>query len=657
MTTIEANMAALRSRYPKLAELLDGYPDKDAVCLLKAKDGGTCYGLKKNGTVVPLTDCNRPLTKIQNELMRNSAALNDFTKQVLIVGLYPGDELLYIFDRYERAPEPKAKQRIILCIDSMACLQGFLTSYDARAIIESDRVHVFQGEDAQIEVQKMREQPDSSYSFTLISGAPGAVLDGILPHFARFNEERRKEALRLQAENNAYYNNISDAQLADAIAGRAGRSPRFMTTTSAWSTVVQHSARDTCASFRAAGWETEQINVKSMLTPYFLAKRINEFKPDIFLFINHLRTEAKEAYPDNMLFLTWIQDFCPLINQTDAAAKWKDAAEAVDPATGRARRRDFIIGYAQQLKKYGYPHDRLFDLNMIVNPEIFKPREISNSLREKYRCDVCFASNWVRSAEQAINEEIAPALSAFHIGEPLLLDILDHLRNRYREGESFTTYSELETELVKIKDFNLVFSALSNEDRDRAILLIFWRINDPIYRQTVLEWCDELGVDLKLYGLGWDKHPGLARHAAGPIEHGEELSAAYQVAKYSLHLNSMEGMHQRLLEITASGGRPITRLRNKSGIISKELAGAYRNKADGKPLSKHEQMAWNDWAFGIVSGILRQNPAMESADLQNMLEQTFTRRLNSKFDWAMPDWGKFSFNSKNELAAILLDQP
>ncbi len=646
-------MIALRAHYPALAARLDAYPEKDSVRALQAQDGGIFYGLQKNGSVTPVTDHLRPLMRIQNELTRNGAALMDFGKQVLFVGLYPGDELLYIFDLSERSAAPHARQRIMVCIDSPACLQGFLMTYDARHVIEAGRVHFFWHEDAEDEVLRIRSRPDSPYSFTLITGAPGSVLDKALPPFARLNEERRKEAERLQKENRDYYDGISDEQLARAIAGKAGRAPRFMTTTCAWSTVVQHSARDTCGSFETAGWETRHLNTEGILTPYYLASQINEFKPDIFLFINHLRTEAREAYPDNMLFLTWIQDFCPLINKIETAEEWTGAAMATDPVTGIVRRRDSIVGYVDQVRKYGYLDERLFPLNMIVNRDIFKPRELSRLQRDKYDCDVCFASNWIRPFEDSVREELAPALSGFSIGEELIFAMHHHLRDRYREEASFTSYPELEAELMNIREFKTVCGGLAEDDRDQVIQLLFWRINDRIYREIVLEWCDELGMKLRLYGRGWNRHPRLAAHAAGVIEHGEELSIAYQAARYSLHLNSIEGTHQRLLEITASGGRPITRIKNKARLISKELAGAFRNRIARQPLSGREQEAWNSWAFGAVSPMLQRDSEAGADLLQRKLRGALHQRLIGQPDWMIPDWEKLVFNDKASLAAIL----
>ena len=69
----------------------------------------------------------------------------------------------------------------------------------------------------------------------------------------------------------------------------SSRPPRLLMPTCAWSTYVQHSARDTCAAFERLGWETRLLKIEAMLTPYHLVRQINEFKPDVFLFIDHLR--------------------------------------------------------------------------------------------------------------------------------------------------------------------------------------------------------------------------------------------------------------------------------------------------------------------------------------------------------------------------------
>ena len=351
MTLFQSNYAALLRCYPSLAQRLDAFPDRHRVVTVKARDGGLYHGIERDAEVTPLTDPIAPLSRIQKQLEARSSTLQDLSRPVLLIGLYPGTELLYLYGRGENAPAPHAEQQIYVCIDSMACLQGFLQTLDARAIITSKRVYLFWHQENEAIAYDLRMNPQQSHLFTPLSGSPNGVVGKVIPPFARLVAERQAELCRLQAENNAYYDAEDSTRLAHIIAGNADRKPRLMLPTCSWSTVTQYSSRDTAQAFEASGWEVERLNMNNMLTGYYLAHEINRFKPDVFLFINHLRTEAPDAYPDNMMFVTWIQDTIPYINSSPVAETWNTLTE---------RTRDMIVGYTSQLGRYGEQTGRDF---------------------------------------------------------------------------------------------------------------------------------------------------------------------------------------------------------------------------------------------------------------------------------------------------------
>ena len=178
--------------------------------------------------------------------------------------------------------------------------------------------------------------------------------------------------------------------------------------TVSWSTFVQHSARDTAAAFEEMGWEVRVLKMDAMLTPYYLVKAINEFKPDVFLFIDHMRYEAEEIYPRNMMFLTWIQDDMPNLQCSRAGEKLAEYA-----ASGR---RDLVVGYIQGLEEnYGFPKDRLVPLLIPANPRIFHPVELTEADRAKYGCDLAFMTNTSMSSEQVIEQKIIPQVESLGI--------------------------------------------------------------------------------------------------------------------------------------------------------------------------------------------------------------------------------------------------
>lgn len=562
MNILTANLVALKNHYPALWNKLQ-LIDTSKVRVTTTPDGGISYGIDNNGHIIHLSDPKTPLARIEEQLRQNMQILGDFTRPVLIVGLYPGTELIYIFNLSENDHTPHAEQHIYVCIDSLECLHGFLQSIDVQAIIQSKRVHLFWQSDTADLVNQLKQNPEIPHIFSLITGSTNDILNVIMPHFANFVAERNADTERLITANNAYYDIIDDDALANIIdsAGKPGnmRQPRLMIPTCSWSNVTQFSAETTCALFEQAGWATKRLNMDTMLTPFYLAKQINDFKPDIFLFINHLRSEALDFYPANMMFISWIQDSIPWINSSKTAQTWTSMAQSINPSTNTQRRRDLLIGYVDQLLKYGYPRDRLQYVNMIIDTDKFKPGIITQEQHKKYDCDVCFASNRSKPAYLVIQQDLLPSLSPYKFKLAHLTLINNHLSTLYQNGKTITSYHKLEEELNRIPEIGTMLSKLNATDYDQVVQKIFWQLNDVIYRHTVLEWCDEIGIKLNLYGNGWNDHPILGKHAKGPLPYGSELNAAYQCAKHCLHLNSTEGTHQRIQEIIAAGAQLLTR--------------------------------------------------------------------------------------------------
>ncbi|OGV69560.1 MAG: hypothetical protein A2283_02020 [Lentisphaerae bacterium RIFOXYA12_FULL_48_11] len=801
MNIFDQNLETLSKHYPSLAERVLSYPDKDNLVAFETKDGGLAYALKKDTGIEYLTDPVTPVTRIGNQLQANSSKLSDFTLPVMVIGTYPGDEILYLFDLCEKAPIPHAGQKLYVCIDSIACFCAFLQTMDAQRVIQSDRVKFFWHEEAEALANEFRQKPDLSYLFTLVSGALNGSVNKVMKPFISLVQERSAETQRLMSENEAYYDAISDEELAEVISNQfsvnsqvsgngclksegwqdAGepfsshnteletrnskllnaptdnrslltdnsstRAPRLMTLTSSWSTVTQYGARDLCEAMESAGWQTRKLNVDGTPTAHYIAKQINEFKPDIFVFINHLRTECSTLFPKNMMFITWVQDTVPQINNHEAAAKWNSMATAKltteftetqsnqenssssslcdlsgEKSSSPSRKRDLIIGYVGQLKKYGYLEDRLVEMPMIVNPNIFKPRVLTEEQKAKYGCDVMFASR----AGQPSYERIEEMLTEWNEGKNLncprnaLTDLHNRLWDAYRDGETFCSYTAVETFALTVPSFAKWYSARTEEERDYLQQQIFWSLNDLIYRQAVIEWLDELAsgqetkddkqqtpfrqdehdihntespsgdinrnlsdpvnpvkisssdnskletqnseprkrLRLHLYGDGWNRHPRFARYWKGVLGHGEELSIAFQCAQRCLHLNSMESGHQRLLEIIASGGHPLTRTSLPADSDSSLLHSALRVYAQDssrwlEKLPEEECLFINAWLYPVIIRMLKNDPTQTNAQIAQTLHDDMIRKLWKHPDWTVSGWNSLVFHSRVDLEQML----
>jgi hypothetical protein len=352
------------------------------------------------------------------------------------------------------------------------------------------------------------------------------------------------------------------------------------------------------------------------------------------------------------------------------------------------RKRDLIVGYVEQLKPYGYPPERLVSCPMIVNTRIFRPRELTDDERRCYGSDLMFASNCGIPTEEIVGrilEEFNGEKRDLGCARETLEDVHEHLWRQYRDGKSFTTYDDLKKELLANDEgaadssFAPWFSALPEEAQDYVMQRLFWRLNDIIYRQTVVEWIIEFAetrdgtgsptpFSIRLYGRGWRENPRFAKYACGPIAHGDELDVAILAARFSLHLNANEGQHQRIGEILSAGGRILTR--RSRPVPNPELHRAtlkmledWRTAmkkgatfAEFDPfqvnMSDPERTALAEWIFNLT-----MNEAKKLATEKNLSEETLRLRTRQKLEgwidsqpeWPLPYDDDRYFSSKQQL--------
>lgn len=559
----EKNLSILSSRFPALSEKVKAL-DISKIGISNSADGGMCYAvMNERNEWIPASNYENPIKAAQASLDKMQHRLIGGLSPAVIVGLYPGYILESVFRYFQsRLNHNEPFRHIYIVIDSVHCLAGWLKASDRTAMLEQEELSFHWHENVHEIVELCEKDLQRSHLFIPLSILPENELNKIIAPLAELYLRRKKEEQLWLKENEDYYNTLTDEKLAEIISGKSGRKPRLLMPTHMSSTVVQYSTRDTCKNFEQMGWDTMILKMERDLSPWLIIKYIHDYRPDVMIFINHLRNEHEgmDLYPKNLMFITWIQDAVPLINSKETAERWNAAVTEKIPETGEARKRDLLIGYVEQVSKFGYLKERLNPLNMIVDSENFKPRKLTPEHLEKYGCDVCFASNRGKPVARIVEEELYPILAPCGFSKDLLMKMHNHLWRGYRNGKTFITYLDLLRELKTIDEFTEVYDKLKEDQKSNSLQRIFWILNDAIYRHVVLEWCVESGVKLNLYGKGWSENPYFATYAKGEIAHGDELSIAYQCAKYCLHLNPMEGRHQRLVEIILSGATPLTRL-------------------------------------------------------------------------------------------------
>lgn len=72
--------------------------------------------------------------------------------------------------------------------------------------------------------------------------------------------------------------------------------------------------RDCMEAAQTLGCETELVIEPDgirRVTDFYTVERLAEFKPDIIFCIDHFRYEKKFAIPQEIVWITWIQDKLP----------------------------------------------------------------------------------------------------------------------------------------------------------------------------------------------------------------------------------------------------------------------------------------------------------------------------------------------------------
>jgi hypothetical protein len=312
---------------------------------------------------------------------------------------------------------------------------------------------------------------------------------------------------------------------------------RILGITSRFTTFLQYSMRDWLAALTAMGHETQLLIEEAdheSVTPLVFAEQCARFKPDLVLMIDHARGEFC-GLPRQIPFVMWIQDRLPNIYRPQAGAMQKE--------------RDFVIGYgmAECVTRFGYPDSRFMPALVGVNEARFVSRQLTKEELHRYRCDVSFVSHASATAQQIVQEEASRSNSPQT--RKLLQDLLGRLEEIYDGGACITEPAHLQ----KVIDQTLGDNQVTCEGG--ALLdMVMHRLNNALFRHQVIGWLADAGVDLHLYGKGWEKHPRFARFARGVADNQAQLCTIYQASTINLHASPFGSAHQRVFEGLAAGG-------------------------------------------------------------------------------------------------------
>lgn len=327
-----------------------------------------------------------------------------------------------------------------------------------------------------------------------------------------------------------------------ASAGRGAPPLRLVGFTSRFSTVMQHVMTSLAAAFERRGCRLDVVVQPAPWAPGVdVQGTLAAVDYDGIVMVNHLRFEYGQAVPTNLPVVSWIQDYMEQLCS-------RKAADSIGPL-------DLVLAHSPDVlaSLYGYPLDRCIGTNNLTDGELYSNEPLPDEELAPHRCDVSFVSHGSETPEELVDIIAAnngPSVRRY------LLAVLERIRAELRAAEWMHGHGLVELMLNVERELGL--PPLSPEQRRAHIFPQVVRIFDRVFRHQAIEWAarwaESRGRTLRLYGIGWDRHPTLGRYACGLVDGGRPLRALYQASKVSLQVNGHSSLHQRLLDGLAAGG-------------------------------------------------------------------------------------------------------
>jgi hypothetical protein len=560
------NAAALAKRYPDLAASLQSLVFAKPFFILPTGDT-LQLGISTGKDITPLRQILPPSVATDMlQKMYPAAACNQ-------PALIAGEDLGWLWNGLYNLPcqtpaAPGHRPPLFFLIRDLERLKVLLHIHDWQTLLADPRVRLYTGETA---LNDFREAiasevaipwPKLSVRVDSSLWPENLMLDQML---AQATAESNRQYLDHIARFRMAYANRNPDSIASQLA--SGQPLKILGITSRFTTFLQYSMRDWLAAFERLGHTTRLLieqHDHEACNGLGIAAACADFLPDLVVIIDHYRSELR-GIPEQIPSVMWVQDALPNIFR-------KEAGQSQGPL-------DYCLGFSRlrMVHEFNYPAERYMPAVIGCDELRFAPRALSPAEESQYACDVSFVSHASTPAEAILQSEIDrnPTPET----KRLLHSIFDELRGIYESG-SFVT-EPIQVQRIIESSLERTRTTIHLDDLPKLVDTFNLRINNALFRHQSLNWLAKLGVDLRLYGRGWEKHPTLSKFARG-IADNNTLSTIYRASKISMQITPHGAVHQRMMEGLACGGFFMLR------------------HCPGDMLERHLHLIWN---FCISHGI------------------------------------------------------
>ncbi|MEM1331308.1 MAG: hypothetical protein AAGG07_12180 [Planctomycetota bacterium] len=536
------NMTAIQERDPGLASELNACGESGRVAIVRLPDGTPTIGLLgPDGVPVPITNGGATVAKVAQGI----GGMSRPREALGLLGVGDGSVLRWLSD--EQRDELGYERAIFVVEPVTELFRSMLVIADLWADggpLRANRFKFFVGASGMKRLDRWADEhpdcPPPGLAMPLRS-VDKSLLDRLSRVHRSFGD--RLPALTERAVH------VSKGRSPGDVASRLlSPGARVLLLTTRFSTVLQHSTRDFADAFNAEGYDATVIIEPEACcrhTKNSLLDAIDRVRPDLVIQIDHHRHEMGAVVPPEVPFVCVIQDNLPNLTTPDAAAQ----LGPLDFSTG-----PWVHRY---VREFGYPEERCFELPRLTR----EPTGISGVSPGDDKT-VLYVSNHSGTPGQTL-DKVLSVLGESGRGADLARVAAAEMISLYENGRCLENSSDVLNLTRRCAE------RIGVAGRDPGALtnlseLLATHVNNALYRQQALRWaadaCSSLGLELIIYGAGWEEHPEFARFAAGPIAYGPDLIERTRAAAFSLMLEPFfPTSHQRALDIWMWGGLPLLR--------------------------------------------------------------------------------------------------
>lgn len=405
-------------------------------------------------------------------------------------------------------------------------VRALLDTHDLSDALRLGRLRLHVGTDAEASLARALQRPRTAL--------PTLCLGPDVQARALWDRQLRAAVVARTAEvaalNQALEerNEIRRQRLANYLAGNDHL--RWVLLSSRSTTFLRHGIASVAQTLREQGhavFVVEEQDELERLSERDVTRACVDFDADAVFAINWVRTPRGPKAP--LPFLTWDMDGLPFV----LPALREGKIDAHD---------HLMLMNTSRVTLAGWPKAAAHQAPTPLRVDVIEAAT-KLSPRPEHIADVGYIGGYKGSPEQALAGLTADLKT--RKSPELLTQRLNRAFERLVAHREPTLPTQQELGFMQgldpKQDSDPVWRALSG-----LFIAFTQNVMIPHYRYLVLQRLLEGGVDLALFGYGWEQHPKLAGCARGVLEGPEELARGYLSTRIALQVMGYNSLHQRL---------------------------------------------------------------------------------------------------------------